>query len=77
VGTALRAFVATLAATQRARPPKGFEAQSRKGPQGSRRRLKSAATVKSFSAAAHLNSLWHERAIKQIKPGHKEMPSQY
>src|SRR5262245_22939525 len=64
--------LATLAANQRARPPKGFEAQSRKGSQGSRRRLKSAATVKSFSSAAHPNSLWHERAIKKIKPGHKK-----
>lgn len=66
--------LATLAATQRARPPKGFEAQSRKGSQGSRGRLKSAATVKSFSSAAHPNSFWHERAIKKIKPGHKERP---
>jgi hypothetical protein len=57
-GTALRAVahparLAVLGATQRARPPKGFEAQSRKGSQGSRRRLKSAATVKSFSSATH------------------------
>ena len=57
-------------ATQRARPPKGFEAQSRKGSQGSRGRLKAAATVKSFSSTAHPNSLWHERAVKKIKPGH-------
>src|SRR5262249_26416561 len=63
--------LATLGATQRARPPKGFEAQSRKGSQGSRGRLKAAATVKSFSSAAPPNLLWHERAVKKIKPGHK------
>src|SRR5262249_1076417 len=60
-------------ATQRAQPPKGFEAQSRKGSQGSRGRLKAAATVKSFSLAAPPNSFWHERAVRRIKPGHKEM----
>jgi hypothetical protein len=69
VGTALRAFahptLATIAAIQRARPPKGFEAQSRKGSQGPRARLKSVATVKSFSSAAHPNSFWHDRAIKK------------
>src|SRR5262249_21366184 len=66
--------LATLGATQRARPPKGFEAQSRKGSRGSRRRLKAAATVKSFSSVAHPNSLWHVQSKKSNRDiRHKEM----